>query len=208
MRLIRRSGPAIRASMRVLIIDPDEARAALVAEGLSEVDPLEVTRAPSFEAIEADLARLSPDVIVIACESPDRDTLESLKEASQANPRPVVMFVDRSTPGLAEAAVTAGVAAYVVDGLAPGRVRPVLEVAMSRFAVMQQMRADLEKARADLASRKTIERAKGLLMKARGLDEDAAYRALRKLAMDNGRPLAAVAADLIAFAGVLKGDDT
>ncbi|MDX9997575.1 MAG: ANTAR domain-containing protein [Phenylobacterium sp.] len=206
--MIRRSGPAIRASMRVLIIDPDEARAALVAEGLSEVDPLEVTRAPSFEAIEADLARLSPDVIVIACESPDRDTLESLKEASQANPRPVVMFVDRSTPGLAEAAVTAGVAAYVVDGLAPGRVRPVLEVAMSRFAVMQQMRADLEKARADLASRKTIERAKGLLMKARGLDEDAAYRALRKLAMDNGRPLAAVAADLIAFAGVLKGDDT
>lgn len=194
--------------MRVLIIDPDEARAALVAEGLSEVDPLEVTRAPSFEAIEADLARLSPDVIVIACESPDRDTLESLKEASQANPRPVVMFVDRSTPGLAEAAVTAGVAAYVVDGLAPGRVRPVLEVAMSRFAVMQQMRADLEKARADLASRKTIERAKGLLMKARVLDEDAAYRALRKLAMDNGRPLAAVAADLIAFAGVLKGDDT
>lgn len=193
--------------MRVLIIDPDEARAALVAEGLSEVSPLEVTRAASLEAVEADLARIAPDVIVIACESPDRDTLESLRETSQANPRPVVMFVDRSTPGLAQAAVTAGVAAYVVDGLAPGRVRPVLEVAMSRFAVMQRMRSDLEKAKADLASRKTIERAKGLLMKERGLDEDAAYKTLRKLAMDTGRPLGAVAADLLAFAGVLKGDD-
>jgi two-component system, response regulator / RNA-binding antiterminator len=193
--------------MRVLIIDPDEARAALVAEGLSEVRPLEVTRAATFEEVEADLGRLAPDVIVIACESPDRDTLESLRETSQANPRPVVMFVDRSTPGLAEAAVQAGVAAYVVDGLAPGRVRSVLEVAMSRFSVMQRMRSDLEKAQADLASRKTVERAKGLLMRERGLDEDAAYRTLRKLAMDTGRPLGAVANDLLTFAGVLKGDD-
>ncbi|HEX2561191.1 ANTAR domain-containing response regulator [Phenylobacterium sp.] len=193
--------------MRVLIIDPDEARAALVAEGLSEVRPLEVTRASTFEEVEADLPRLAPDVIVIACESPDRDTLESLRETSRINPRPVVMFVDRSTPGLAEAAVQAGVAAYVVDGLAPNRVRPVLEVAMSRFSIMQRMRTDLDKAKADLASRKTVERAKGLLMKERGLDEDAAYRTLRKLAMDTGRPLAAVATDLLTFAGVLKGDD-
>lgn len=206
-RLIRRPDPAIEAPMRVLIIDPDEARAALVAEGLSEVQPLEVTRASTLEEVEADLPRLAPDVIVIACESPDRDTLESLRETSQINPRPVVMFVDRSTPGLAEAAVEAGVAAYVVDGLAPGRVRPVLEVAMSRFSIMQRLRTDLEKAKADLASRKTIERAKGLLMKERGLDEDAAYRTLRKLAMDTGRPLAAVATDLLTFAGVLKGDD-
>lgn len=194
--------------MRVLIIDPDEARAALVADGLSEVNPLEVTRASTLEEVEADLGRLAPDVIVIACESPDRDTLESLRETSRANPRPVVMFVDRSTPGLAEAAVEAGVAAYVVDGLAPNRVRPVLEVAMSRFSIMQRMRTDLEKAKKDLASRKTVERAKGLLMKERGLDEDAAYRTLRKLAMDTGRPLAAVATDLLTFAGVLKGDDT
>lgn len=195
-------------SMRVLIIDPDEARAALVAEGLSEVRPLEVRRASTLEEVEPELARLAPDVIVIACESPDRDTLESLREASLANPRPVVMFVDRSTPGLAEAAVQAGVAAYVVNGLSPGRVRSVLEVAMSRFSIMQRMRSDLEKAKQDLASRKTIERAKGLLMKERGLDEDAAYRTLRKLAMDTGRPLAAVATDLLTYAGVLKGDDT
>jgi response regulator NasT len=194
--------------MKVVIIDPDEARAALVAEGLSDVSPLDVRRAASFEAIEADLATFAPDVIVIACESPDRDTLESLREATEANPRPVVMFVDRSSPGLAEAAVEAGVAAYVVDGLSASRVRSVLEVAMSRFGLMQKLRTDLDKAKADLASRKAIERAKGLLMKDRGMDEDQAYRLLRKLAMDTGRPLGAVATDLLTFAGVLKGEKT
>ncbi|MBV9510901.1 MAG: ANTAR domain-containing protein [Caulobacteraceae bacterium] len=191
--------------MRVLLIDPDPARAALVAEGLEGVQPLEVRHTPELD--ESEVSAFAPDVIVIACDSPDRDTLESLRGATAANPRPVVMFTDRSAPGLAEAAVQAGVAAYVVDGLAKARVRPVLEVAMSRFELMQQLRADLAKAKADLASRKMIDRAKGLLMKQRGLDEDAAYRLLRKLAMDSGRPIGAVAADLVAFADVLKGKD-
>ena len=190
--------------MRVLVIDPDFARAALVAEGLAGVEPLEVRHAAVYDAGEA--AAFAPDVVVVAAESPDRDTIESLREASLSNPRPVVMFVDRSEPGLAEEAVRAGVAAYVVDGLASARVRDVLDVAMSRFQLMHQLRRDLEKARADLASRKTVERAKALLMKERGLEEEAAYRLLRKLSMDTGRPLGAVAADLLAFAGVLKGD--
>ncbi len=190
--------------MRVLVIDPDPARAALVTEGLQGVQPLEVRHAAVFDEREA--AAFAPDVVVVAADSPDRDTLESLREAGQHNPRPVVMFVDRSEPGLAEQAVRAGVAAYVVDGLAPGRVRSILDVAMSRFALTQQLRGDLAKAKSDLESRKTIERAKGLLMKERGLDEDGAYRLLRKLAMDRGKPIGSVAADLLAFAGVLKGD--
>jgi response regulator NasT len=189
--------------MRVLVIDPDKARAALVAEGLADVKPLDVQSAPSFEA--AGSAVDGFDVIVIACDSPDRDTLENLREQTAHNPRPVVMFVDRSAPGLADAAIKAGVAAYVVDGLAAKRVRPVLEVAVTRFQLMQKLRGDLAKAQADLAARKTIDRAKGLLMQERGLGEDAAYQLLRKLAMDSGRPLAAVAADLVAYAKVLKG---
>ena len=190
--------------MRVLVIDPDPARAALVAEGLEGILPLEVRQAKTFT--EAEVAAFAPDVVVVACDSPDRDTLESLREATATNPRPVVMFADRSAPGLAEEAVRAGVAAYVVDGLAPSRVRSVLEAAMTRFQLMQQLRSDLDKAKADLASRKTIDRAKGLLMKERGMDEPAAYNLLRKLAMDSGRPIGAVAADLLTFAGVLKGD--
>ena len=190
--------------MRVLVIDPDPARAALVAEGLVGVHPLEVRQAAAFD--EAEAARFSPDVVVIASDSPDRDTLESLREASHSNPRPVVMFVDRSEPGLAEQAVRAGVAAYIVDGLAPSRVRSILDVAMSRFALTQQLRGDLAKAKADLESRKVVDRAKGLLMKERGLDEDGAYRLLRKLAMDRGKPIGSIAADLLAFAGILMGD--
>jgi response regulator NasT len=190
--------------MRVLVVDPDPARAALVLEGLAGVDPLEMRHLAAFASAEA--AQFQPDVIVVASDSPDRDTIESLREATEANPRPVVMFVDRSEPGLAEQAVRAGVSAYVVDGLSAARVRPVLEVAMSRFQLMSQLRQDLEKARADLASRKIVERAKALVMKERGLEEEAAYKLLRKLSMDTGRPLGAVAADLLAFAGVLKGD--
>ena len=190
--------------MRVLVIDPDPARAALVAEGLEGVHPLEVRQMANLS--EAEAAAFAPDVIVIACDSPDRDTLESLRETTEANPRPVVMFVDRSEPGAAVEAVKAGVAAYVVDGLAPVRVRSILDVAMTRFQLMHQLRTDLAKAKADLASRKTVDRAKGLLMKERGLDEEGAYKLLRKLAMDTGRPIGVVAADLLAFAGVLKGD--
>ena len=98
----------------MLVVDPDPARAALVAEGLAGVEPLEVRYAVAFNSAEA--AAFGPDVLVVASDSPDRDTIESLRVATAANPRPVVMFVDRSAPGLAQAAVEAGVAAYVVDG--------------------------------------------------------------------------------------------
>ncbi len=190
--------------MRLLLVDPDPARAALVAEGLADISPLELRRTGSLN--QAELANFRPDVIVVASDSPDRDTLESLRESTQANPRPVLMFVDRSEPGFGDEAIRAGVAAYIVDGLQPGRIRSILEVAMSRFQLMQQLRADLAKAQSDLATRKTVERAKGLLMKERQVGEEEAYGLLRKLAMNSGRPIAAVAADLLAFSGVLKGD--
>ena len=192
--------------MRLLLIDPDLARTALVAEGLADMKPLELRRVARLD--EAELRTFAPDLVIIACDSPDRDTLESLREATHHNPRPVVMFVDRSEPGLGEEAVRAGVAAYIVGGVQPERVRSILEVAMSRFQLMQQLRTDLAKAQSDLASRKAIERAKGLLMKERKIEEDAAYAILRKLAMDSGRSIGAVAADLLAFAGVLKGKDS
>lgn len=190
--------------MRLLLVDPDPTRAALVAEGLAGMHPLELRRTSSLA--ETELVAFKPDVIIVACDSPDRDTLESLRETTQSNPRPVVMFVDRSAPGLAEEAVHAGVAAYIVDGLQPGRVRPILEVAMSRFQLMQQLRTDLARARSDLAARKTIERAKGLLMKERHVGEEEAYAILRKLAMNSGRSVAAVATDFLSFHGALKGD--
>ena len=130
--------------------------------------------------------------------------LEALQLANDAAPRPVVMFVDRSDANATAKALEAGVVGYIVDGFNPARIASILSVAASRFEVMQGMRRDLDKARADLAARKTIDRAKGVLMASRGLSEDEAYKLLRKHAMDTGRPMQAVAADILAVSDLLK----
>jgi len=191
--------------MNVLIIDPDDARAASVAEGIradhAGQDP-QIIIHPRFELRM--LRDIDPDMVIIACESPDRDMLEALQVANESVPRPVVMFVDRSDANSTAKAVEAGVAAYIVDGFNPKRMSSVLTVAAQRFAMMQSLRNDLNKARADLAARKTIDRAKGILMKSRNLSEDEAYKLLRKHAMDTGRPIHAVAADLLAVSDLLS----
>lgn len=191
--------------MNVLIIDPDEARAASVAEGIRLDESLQdatIHHWPRFEL--AQLRDVNPDMVIIACESPDRDTLDALQIANEQAPRPVAMFVDRSDANTTAKALEAGVAAYIVDGYAPGRIASILTLATHRFNQMQGLIKDLDKAKADLAARKTIDRAKGILMSSRGINEDEAYKLLRKHAMDSGRPMAAVAADILSIADLLK----
>ena len=154
------------------------------------------------------LRDFDPDMVIIACESPDRDMLEALQVANEQVPRPVVMFVDRSDDNATAKALEAGVAGYIVDGFNPKRISSILTVAAQRFAVTQGLRKDLDKAKADLAARKTIDRAKGVLMTSRNLSEDDAYKALRKHAMDTGRPIQAVAADILAVSDLLKPGDS
>ena len=195
-------------TVNVLIIDPDEARAEQVAEGIRADNGDQETRirqAPRFELRM--LRDFDPDMVIIACESPDRDMLEALQVANEQVPRPVVMFVDRSDDNATAKALEAGVAGYIVDGYNPKRVSSILTVAAQRFALTQGLRKDLDKAKADLAARKTIDRAKGLLMASRNLSEDEAYKALRKHAMDTGRPIHAVAADILAVSDLLKPGD-
>jgi len=192
-------------TVNVLIIDPDEARAEQVAEGIRADNGVQETlirQAPRFELRM--LRDFDPDMVIIACESPDRDMLEALQIANEQVPRPVVMFVDRSDDNATAMALEAGVAGYVVDGYNPKRVSSILTVAAQRFALTQNLRKDLDKAKADLAARKTIDRAKGVLMTSRNLSEDDAYKALRKHAMDTGRPIHAVAADILAVSDLLK----
>ncbi|MDC7676366.1 ANTAR domain-containing response regulator [Asticcacaulis machinosus] len=191
--------------MNVLIIDPDDARAALVAEGIradTAHQDATIHHWPRFEL--ARLKDINPEMVIIACESPDRDTLDALQIAHEQAPRPVAMFVDRSDANTTAEALEAGVAAYIVDGYSPNRVASILTVATHRFNLMQTLRNDLTKAKADLAARKSIDRAKGVLMTSRGISEDDAYKILRKHAMDTGRPMAAVAADILAISGLLK----
>ena len=154
------------------------------------------------------LARLikerNPDIVLIDIANPSRDALEELALASGPLDRAVAMFVDRSEAGLSEAAIEAGVSAYVVDGMHPARVKPVLDAAIARFRMFQRMRTELAKTKRALEERKVIDRAKGMIMKARGVEEEEAYTILRKAAMDQGKRVADVASALVTTAGLLS----
>ena len=125
-------------------------------------------------------------------------------QLSRSVKRPIAMFVDRSDKGMIEAAIDAGVSAYVVDGLRQERVKPILDMAISRFNAFSRMARELEEARSELEGRKVIDRAKGILMKSRGISEDEAYRLLRKTAMSQNRKIAEIAQSLVLAAGLLE----
>lgn len=198
-----------RAVLRILIIDENRIRAALIEAGLREAGYGEVEIVHEFAGIARRIGETEPDVIVIDLENPNRDTLESMFQLSRAVKRPIAMFVDRSDSASIEAAVEAGVSAYVVDGLRKERVTPVIEMAISRFNAFSRMARELEEARSELESRRLVERAKGILMKSRGLSEEDAYALLRKTAMNQNRRIAEIAQSLITAAGLLgPGDGT
>jgi len=146
---------------------------------------------------------LKPHIVIVAADSPDRDTLEHIALTQRNAPRPVVMFTQERASETIRAAVQAGVSAYVVDGLSPERIRPILEVACARFEAHQALAERLADTERQLAERKTVEKAKGLLMQRRGLTEDEAHRELRQLAMQTGKRLAEVAETLLAAAHLL-----
>jgi response regulator NasT len=149
------------------------------------------------------VAGLKPEIIIVAADSPSRDTLEHINVTTRNAPRPVVMFTQDGAADSIRAAVKAGVSAYVVDGLAPERIRSILEVARARFEAHQEMAQKLADTERQLAERKSVEKAKGILMKRRGLSEEAAHRELRNLAMQTGKRLGEVAETLIAAAHLL-----
>jgi two-component system, response regulator / RNA-binding antiterminator len=142
--------------------------------------------------------------VLIDVADPSRDVLEELALVSGPMERPVAMFVDRSDEQTTRAAIEAGVSAYVVDGLQPERIKPILDAAIARFHMFQKMRAELTATKAALEDRKIIDRAKTILMKARGIDEEAAYGLLRKTAMDQKRRVADIAQQLVMAAGLLS----
>jgi two-component system, response regulator / RNA-binding antiterminator len=157
--------------------------------------------APS--ALHAAVESQKPDVVIIDTDSPSRDTLEQLAVMNQAAPRPVLMFSNDADQQLIRAAVGAGVTAYSVEGLAPGRLAPIIEVALARFAHEEQLRQRLAQVENELAERKVIDRAKRLLMERRGLSENDAYATLRKRAMDQKAKVADIARQLLALADLL-----
>lgn len=196
------------SGLNVLVIDENRIRATIIEEGLRDAGHDQVTVIDNMHGLARRIAEINPDVIVIDLENPNRDMLESMFQLSRAVRRPIAMFVDKSDEASIEAAVEAGVSAYIVDGLKQERVRPILKMAISRFNAFSRLNRELEETRGELENRKIIDRAKGLLMRSRGLSEDAAYALLRRTAMNQNRKIAEIAQSLVTAAGLLDPGGT
>lgn len=191
------------APLHILIADADVARAKSLQGSLEETGDDTVGLA-ALADLAMTLRRSKPDAVILAAEALDRRTIDELRVATKEAPRPVVVFVERADDDTMRDAIAAGVSSLVVAGLAPQRVRAILDVAIARFQATEATRVELETARANLAERKVIDRAKGILMQQRSLSEDDAYKTLRKEAMDRGRKIAEVAQSVVSVADLLK----
>ena len=189
----------------MLLIDDGAHRVALIRDELTRQGHEVVGVIDSAIVVHECVTRLAPDVVIVDSESPSRDTLEHVATLSVNNPRPVVVFAEDDSDEPLQRAMQAGVSAYVVAGLQPHRLASVLKVAIARFEQDKSLREQLLQAESELSSRRVIERAKAILMQQGGLDEDAAHRQLRKLAMDRGEKLVPLAERIIDAHELLHG---
>ena len=201
----RCSGPVMTdGALRILLVDQNMTRASILEEGLREAGYTSVTVVRDMQNLLRRIVDEDPDVICIDLENPNRDVLEQMFQVSRVVRRPVAMFVDRSDSDMIRAAVESGVGAYVVDGLKKERVKAVVDMAVSRFKAFNDLREELDQAKQALGDRKVVERAKGILMKERGLTEEAAYARLRKAARSDNKRVVEIAQAVITAAGLLR----
>ena len=191
VELLKPSMP--ESTLNILVIDENPERAAIVERGLNEAGYLRASIIHNTADLISRIDALRPDVILIDLGNPDRDTLEEMFQVSRAVRRPIAMFVDQSDSAMIREAIEAGVSAYVVDGLKEARIRPLIETAITRFQAFDQIRRERDEAQAKLADRKIIEKAKGLLMKNKGISEEEAYATMRSTAMKQNRRLIDIA---------------
>jgi response regulator NasT len=189
--------------MRVMLVDDDPARCAAIEASLRALGHEVVAMTPTNADLLAAVSRRQPDVILIEVDAPTRDTLESLSQVHRNLPRPIVLFSNSGEPATIRQAVQAGVTSYVVDGMSPARLKPIMDVAIARFEEFQALKRELEDTKLKLADRRDVEKAKGLLMKRRGLEEDAAYTQLRRMAMARNLKIGDAARAIIAAAELL-----
>lgn len=194
----------VNSPLKILVVESDEVRAREIIDALKDGGWSEVLVIATSTALERTLKQHNPDIVLIDLANPDRDTLEHLSLVSNARSRPVAMFVDHSDEVMTQAAIAAGLSAYVVNGLQKDRIKPVLETAIARFRMVAKMQSELDAAKQALTDRKTIDRAKGLLMRARKISEDEAYGLMRKTAMDQGRKVIDVALALVTASELLQ----
>ena len=190
--------------LSIIVVEKDRERALLIVDALAELGDHDIQVIAEETGLARRVAERRPDLVLIDLANPSRDVLEELSMASGAMERPVAMFVDKSDASLTRAAIEAGISAYVVDGLRADRIKPILDAAIARFHVFQRMRVELAATKTALEERKVIDRAKGLVMRAKGIGEEQAYALIRKAAMDQGKRIADVAQALVTAADLLK----
>lgn len=183
--------------MRIAIVDDSAARASVIQEGVAALDDCEIFVVTERRGLVARIEEIGPDIVLMDLGNPSRDVLEEYFAVSRALARPIAMFVDESDEESIAASVEAGVSAYVVDGLAPHRIRPLLDLAVRRFNAFARLQSDLAEARGRLAERDVVDKAKRILMESRQLAEHEAYGELRKTAMNQGRRIADIAEALV-----------
>ena len=194
----------MQPSLKIVIVDKNPIRAAILEDGLRDAGHIQVVRIDETSHLLARIYTIDPDVILIDLENPSRDVLEQMFQVSRAVRRPVAMFVDQSDTASIEAAVDAGVSAYIVGGLQKERIKNILDLCISRFNAFARLQDELDRTRTALEERKVIDRGKGILMKARKLTEEEAYALLRKTAMNEKKKIAEVAQSVITAAELLK----
>ena len=191
-------------NLRILVVESDPQRVREIVDALRDAGWSDVKALAHISALDRTVKDFAPDIVLIDLANPDRDTLEHISYATETSKRAVALFVDQTDDDLTQAALNAGVSAYVVDGLKMERIKAVLETAIARFKMMRQMKSELDAAKQALEDRKTIDRAKGILMRQRGISEDEAYKLLRKTAMGQNRKVIDVAQALVTAAELLS----
>jgi response regulator NasT len=194
--------PMEPVTLRIMLVDQDFGRSAILEQALSDAGHQVVARVEPGRYLLEEVHACQPDIVIIDMESPGRDILEQMREIGRDQPKPIILFSNKRDGEYIRQAVQAGVSAYVVDGLSRERIMPIVEVAMARFREFEALRRELQDTKSQLADRKVIDKAKGILMQRKGLSEESAYKLLRKAAMDRNMKVVEVARTLLALEGL------
>ena len=195
---------AADSSFKIVIVDESPIRAAILNEGLRDAGFTSVEHISEMHNLLARIYAMDPDVILIDLENPSRDILEQMFQVSRAVRRPIAMFVDQSDAASIQESVEAGVSAYIVDGLKKERIKPILDLCISRFNAFAKLQDELDRTKSALEDRKILDRAKGLLMKMKSLTEEEAYVLIRSTAMREKKKIGEIAQSIVTAAELLK----
>ena len=192
-------------SLNVLLISNSKSRMRIIEAGLENAVTTKINSIdPDY--LSKTIKAAAPHVMVVDCENPTEATIKNMKQVTQSHPMPIIMFVEGSDGALTREAIRSGITAYIVDGLTPARVRPVIDMAIERFKMVGELKDELKKSKQDLEARKLIERAKGILMQQRGLSEADAFKSMRDLAMKESVTIKKISENIISVSSLLQGD--